>query len=129
MSWTTKQCEQILEHAWHDSAVCPVDQTTLQVRLAEMMSGDYRLEATCPKCGRHITLGREKDPRRSAFRLWTAEEIGAMVDATLQGKVPKCPVCSAGIHVKENSLATGTTITLQCPRCGCHEEREIARGR
>jgi len=129
MSWTTKQCQQILERAWSDSAVCPIDQTVLQVRMAELMSGDYRLEATCPECGRTITMGRETDPRRSAFRLWTVDEVGAMVDTTLQGAVPKCPVCNAGIHVTENSDAGGTTVTLHCPRCGGHDVREIALGR
>jgi len=129
MPWTLKQREQILERAWGDSATCPDDHEVLQVRLAEMVGDDYRLQASCPKCGQHMTVGRGEDPRRTSFRRWTAEEIGAMVDSTLQGDVPQCPVCGAGVRIDETRHSTGIAVVLHCVRCGASAERDTASGR
>ena len=126
---TREQRERIIEDAWSGVAKCPADGADMQVRLAEMVNGDYRLEASCPRCRLQMIAGRGDDPRRASFRAWHHEEMNAMVDSVLQGQVPTCPNCKTGVGVSETKASEGTNIELHCMRCGESAVTTVARGR
>lgn len=127
MSWTKSQRAEIVERAWTGKAVCPEDGAELEICLAVRMDGDYRLQASCPTCRRRAVMARRDDPRRHTFHAWTGEEITALTDAVLQGKVPACPVCGAGVATEEFGARGGSTLAMHCVRCGNVASRQLVR--
>ncbi len=129
MPWTRSQRASIVEAAWTGEATCPDDGEALEICLAIRMDGDYRLQASCPCCRRRVVLARRDDPQRHTFRAWTGDEITSLTDAILQGNVPACPVCGAGVATEELGTKEGSTLGLHCVRCGNVGLRALPRDR
>lgn len=130
MSWSAEQRASIAEQYWsRGEAVCPKDDTRLDINDTRRDSAGYILLLRCPRCGETDQMNWAQDPRHDAFREWTPEEKQGLVDGHFASRRLACPVCDTKIAPQTQPLSGVHYIHFACPRCGAVHGHKHELGR
>lgn len=122
MESTPEQNAKIIQEYWPSrSAHCPVDKKRLDLRLQTFPKApisEYLLHGNCPSCELAIRATSKDDPKFSAFRKWTEEDLSAIAKSYSEKESAACPVCDNSVVINPKRFKDGTTLNIQCSRCG-----------